>query len=78
MQGVVEASGEVEEVQRGVEDEPAGVDAGAAGVEEDRPKHLGHAAALSGRIDVPDNIPRPPLASLPGKCYGLGNRVAIE
>ena len=45
---------------------PARVDAGAARVGEQRVEQLGHAAAASGRVDVPDDAPVEQLARTAG------------
>ena len=63
VEAVVDALGDGEELGCLAQHDPAGVDAGAANVGEQRPQHLRHAAATEGGADVPD---RPPLERLPG------------
>ena len=55
VQRVVDALGEREELGVAVEHQPAVVDAGAPPVREQRLQHLGHPAAVGGRVDVPDD-----------------------
>ncbi len=52
---VVDPLGQLEELRRSADDQPARVDAGAAGVAEQRLEHLGDAAAHGGAVDVPDD-----------------------
>ena len=47
VQAVVQALGEAEELGVAVDDHPAGVDAGAAHVADQRAQHLGDAAAVT-------------------------------
>ena len=51
---VVQALRDGEEGGIAVQDAPAGVDAGPAGVREQRTQHLGHASAMGGGVDAPD------------------------
>ena len=62
VQLVVEALGDLEELRVAVEHRPAGVDAGALRVAEQREQQLDHAAAARGRVDVPDRARAEQLA----------------
>ena len=70
VQVVVEPLREGEELRVARQHEPAGVDARAARVREQRAEHLGDAAAGRGRVDAPDRpvperVPRALLRHLP-------------
>ena len=65
VQEVVDPLGEDEEVLVALDHHPARVDAGPARVGEERDEHLGNAAALGGRVDVPYDAPVEHLAAAP-------------
>ncbi len=56
VQAVVNALGDHEELGTAGDHRPSGVDAGAPGIAEQRPQHLDDAAALCGRVHVPDDL----------------------
>ena len=74
VEAVVDALGDGEELGCLAQHDPAGVDAGAAHVGEQRPQHLRHAAAAEGGADVPD---RPPLERSPGPRRSLFDLVEL-
>ena len=55
MQAVMDPLRDLEELRLPGDHRPARVDAGAAAVAEQRPQHLDDAAALRGRVDIPDH-----------------------
>ena len=63
VQEIVDPFGEDKEVVVTRDHHPARVDAGPARVGEERDEHLGHAAALGGRVDVPQHPPGERLAA---------------
>ncbi len=64
VQAVVDALRDLEERRVAVDHGPARVDAGAAGVADERPQQLRDAAAARGRVDVPDDARAEDLARL--------------
>ena len=56
VQAVVDALGDGEELGRALDDDPARVDPGAARIADERAQQLHDAAALGGRVHVPDHV----------------------
>jgi hypothetical protein len=78
VQSVVDALGHREELGRPLDDDPAGVDADAAGIGEQRRQQLDHPAAASGRVDVPDGAALEELAHPHGGALELVEALGRE
>jgi hypothetical protein len=69
VQAIVNALGGQEELGIPGDDRPSGVDAQASAISEQGPQHLGDAAAVCGRVHVPDDAAVEPAS-------GVGDQVA--
>ena len=78
VQRVMEALGEAEEVGVPLDHGPARVDALAPRVGQQRAQHLGHAAALGGRVHVPDGAPVEQLAAAGQRGAGAPEGVRLD
>jgi len=78
MQAVVDALGDVEELGRAIDDDPARVDPGAARVGDKRAQQLDHATPERGRVHVPDDPPGEQLARLAHAALEVGEPVGRQ
>jgi hypothetical protein len=78
VQQVVEALGHLEEFLVALQHHPPGVDAGAGQVAEQEVQHLGDAAALFGRVHVPQAPASEPICRLAQPVHEATGRLRLE